>query len=262
MVTNLKREKYQSCGCNIPIPYKATDETGRKYNRLTIIEIIREKGCRAKCRCICDCGNEIITDKTKVTTGHTKSCGCYMREKATSDGLRDYSGMISSHGIEILYPAPFKGKCTRPWVCRCSACGEEFIAKPVYILGGGQSSCGCLKRSSKEKMIDLYLQSLGVNFAQQVTFSDCANENTLRFDFGVYNEDNQLVHLIEYDGGQHFFPVKAWGGEETFNKIKRRDEIKNEYCAKNNIPLLRLPYTLTDEEIKQEITNIINPKRL
>jgi hypothetical protein len=58
MVTNLKREKYQSCGCNIPIPYKATDETGRKYNRLTIIEIIREKGCRAKCRCICDCGNE------------------------------------------------------------------------------------------------------------------------------------------------------------------------------------------------------------
>lgn len=55
-----------------------------KYGRLTIIkEFSQLKGkYRRRCYlCRCDCGKEIICDKYKVKTGHTKSCGCYKLEK-------------------------------------------------------------------------------------------------------------------------------------------------------------------------------------
>jgi len=31
-------------------------------------------------KCICECGNEIIVEKTQLRSGKTKSCGCYRDE--------------------------------------------------------------------------------------------------------------------------------------------------------------------------------------
>ena len=130
---HIKRNPNVSCGCKITVPYKASDETGQKFNRRTILEIIRGDG-PAKARCKCECGNEIITLKTSVTTGRTKSCGCYQKERAINYNLKDYSGMMSNHGVEILYPVETDEKGTRPWMCRCSFCGELFTAKPGQVL--------------------------------------------------------------------------------------------------------------------------------
>jgi hypothetical protein len=47
---------------------------------------------------------------------------------------------------------------------------------------------------------------------------------------------------IEYDGKQHFKPIKYWGGQKSFDLTKKRDKIKNEYCKKNNIILIRFGY--------------------
>jgi hypothetical protein len=55
---------------------------------------------------------------------------------------------------------------------------------------------------------------------------------------------------IEYDGQQHHVPV--WG-EEGFEKVKRNDKIKNQYCKKNGIKLIRIPYTMKKEEIEPYI---------
>lgn len=45
--------------------------------------------------------------------------------------------------------------------------------------------------------------------------------------------DNKLICLIEYDGGFH----------DHHEAIIKYDKIKNEYCEKNNIPLLRIHHT-------------------
>ncbi len=59
--------------------------------------------------------------------------------------------------------------------------------------------------------------------------------------FDFYIEDLNLI--IEYDGFQHFHPVKYWGGEDGLKENKERDLIKNKYCQDNNIKILRIPYT-------------------
>lgn len=53
---------------------------GQKFNRLTILEQI-PTGDKSKALCLCDCGSEIMTTTYDVRRGHTKSCGCFEREK-------------------------------------------------------------------------------------------------------------------------------------------------------------------------------------
>ena len=45
--------------------------------------------------------------------------------------------------------------------------------------------------------------------------------------------------------------------QEKLNDTQRRDNIKNEYCKKNNIPLLRIPYW-EKKNIKKIITEYLS----
>jgi len=48
---------------------------------------------------------------------------------------------------------------------------------------------------------------------------------------------------IEYQGEQHFFPIKHWGGEAAFIETQRRDKEKRDTCNARGINLLEIPYT-------------------
>lgn len=57
---------------------KKIDIKGKKFGRLTVTGEYR-KSITSKGRdylCICDCGNKLFVYRGKITTGHTKSCGC------------------------------------------------------------------------------------------------------------------------------------------------------------------------------------------
>lgn len=60
---------------------------------------------------------------------------------------------------------------------------------------------------------------------------------------------------FEYQGQQHFHPVKAWGGESAFNSIQHRDKKKAEMCKKKGVVLITIDYTeaLTEEHISGRI---------
>jgi hypothetical protein len=54
--------------------------------------------------------------------------------------------------------------------------------------------------------------------------------------------------IIEYDGEQHFQPVRFNGmplkeAKKRFFSLSKRDQIKNKYCQDQNINLIRIPYT-------------------
>lgn len=64
------------------------DLTGNKYNRLTVLERDFLKK-RTYWKCLCDCGNIVSVEASKLKSGHTKSCGCLNDEnrKAHIDKL-------------------------------------------------------------------------------------------------------------------------------------------------------------------------------
>ena len=78
------------------------------------------------------------------------------------------------------------------------------------------------------------------------------------FDFGIVNDSDDIIMLIEYDGEQHYFPInfsRKIDANEAFKEVKLKDGIKNEYCLKNNIPLKRISY---EQDIEAEMRKILN----
>lgn len=139
--------------------------------------------------------------------------------------------------------------------CKCLICGMIWEATPSNLLK--YRGCPACKRSSiGERIVSFYLERMRVKFKREKTFRGCKDTRLLRFDF--YIKEYNLC--IEYDGPQHFRPVKFGGqsqenAEKCFEDAKRRDQIKNEYCKKKKIHLLRIPYT----EIKN-IEDILKKK--
>lgn len=68
------------------------------------------------------------------------------------------------------------------------------------------------------------------------------NRGILKFDFAVLDSDENISYFIEYDGEQHF--IDKFYGDENLEYRKERDGMKNRFCYKNGIPLIRIPYTV------------------
>lgn len=62
---------------------------------------------------------------------------------------------------------------------------------------------------------------------------------------------------IEYQGAQHYEPIKHWGGDKGLVDLQSRDEQKKVFCKKNNISLFYFDYEDgLNEEIVRDRLNI------
>ena len=110
----------------------------------------------------------------------------------------------------------------------------------AYAHLNGQGCPKCVE-SKGEHLIAISLNEMKVNFKRQIKLGGCKNKRKLSFDFGIYN-DNILKGLIEFQGIQHYNPVKRFGGDTTLYKIQEHDKIKINYCKSSNVPLLLISY--------------------
>ena len=250
----------RSCGCDSSERRSINnrkDLTGKRFGRLVVTDMDWSQR-PTKATCLCDCGNTVNVSSADLSYGHTQSCGCLQKERASQSNVKDWSGTVSPSGVELIKQDHKNAKGQWLWACRCGFCGSDFIALPAKIMNGHIISCGCKHMSSKEKIIEDILISLQVDYTKQYSIPGCKYKYKLKFDFAVFM-DSEVFVLIEYDGEQHFRPVSHWGGEDAFLKSQERDTIKDDFCKENNIRLLRLPYTMTNEEIQKTIEDIIYP---
>lgn len=79
---NLKSNKTKSCGClqkENTSKARFKDITGFKFGRLTVIERATMDH-QPKWLCACECGEKTIARGLHLKSGHTKSCGCLLKE--------------------------------------------------------------------------------------------------------------------------------------------------------------------------------------
>lgn len=129
---------------------------------------------------------------------------------------------------------------------RHNKCGHEWETIPKDLLKDRR--CPKCIMSKGELYIKTFLEEKGIKYIPQYRFDDCRKILPLPFDFMV--EINGKIKLIEFDGAQHFKNNSL--GVAT-NPIEN-DNIKNDYCKKHNIPLLRIPYWwLRNDRIDKEL---------
>lgn len=112
----------------------------------------------------------------------------------------------------------------------------------------------CKTISRGEDKIEEFLNGLNIFHNKHYRGFDLLYKKHLEFDFYI----PQLNMVIEFDGIQHFKPVKHYGGFERFIDLKIKDGLKNEFCYFNKIKLVRIPYwKLNDiEEILYKELNL------
>lgn len=60
------------------------NEVGNRFGRLLVLERVENgNGGQARWVCLCDCGNILVVAGFHLRSGHTKSCGCYKRERSS-----------------------------------------------------------------------------------------------------------------------------------------------------------------------------------
>ena len=119
-------------------------------------------------------------------------------------------------------------------------CGHEYEVVAQDFISGIR--CPKCNQAKGEEKIYKFLVKMGLEKKMQFILKDCKNIRPLPFDFAIFKDDVLKV-LIEYDGIHHFQPVNHFGGEKSFKERRRNDKIKNKYCKKNRIPLIRISYT-------------------
>lgn len=85
---NLKSGRTTHCGCVKQVANNFIDLTGNKYGRLTVLSVERRDGKKVYWNCVCDCGGKCIVPSTDLKSGHTRSCGCLLKESRSINASR------------------------------------------------------------------------------------------------------------------------------------------------------------------------------
>lgn len=232
------------------LPNRFIDIKGRTYNNLKVLYLVRFKNKRAEWLCKClNCNNYVIVNSHNLRSGHTKSCGCLVSETLRND----LTGQLFGKLKVIKYD---KSINENPyWIVKCLNC------RKVYSVSGDSlkhiKSCGCLNGSEGERIIKeellKFAKETNRDFESQKTFNDCIFKSKLKFDFYLgKSENNSNDILMEYDGQQHYHPIRFGGISDSqsyknFITTQVTDWYKDWYCITKNIPLIRIKYSDTKQ---------------
>ncbi|EMS6209735.1 TPA: hypothetical protein RET50_000874 [Listeria monocytogenes] len=123
----------------------------KTYNKLTIIKDTgkRTKSGNALYECQCDCGNTCETTLAKLRSGHTKSCGCLIKDTA-NEKFKKYVGMRNNRLTLISDTGKRTSVGQRIVLCKCD-CGNTCEVVFAKFNSGHSKSCGCLALEKKKE---------------------------------------------------------------------------------------------------------------
>lgn len=209
------------------------------------------------------CHRQWITRKSALTAG------CTMCNHPNGGGRGNINKNIIGQKFGYLTVLDYihgSGTNNHPYVkCQCE-CGNIVDVRLDHLKGRMKDgrfqktiSCGCAHKSVGELTIENILQTHNINYQIQYKIPNFSEYSL--FDFAIFDSDNQLLYLLEYDGEQHFKVVSLFG-EEKFKIQQENDRRKNEYCLNNNIKLIRIPYTdlqnITWEYLIEKMPEIVH----
>ena len=132
------------------------------------------------------------------------------------------------------------------------SCNFIWGITPSNLLMG-KGCPKCFKKASKgEHEIEKLLRENGIEFVREKPMS--TKGKTLYFDFYIPS----LETYIEYNGVQHYKPVKFFGGEDQLRVQQYNDSLKKDFCGKEGKNLLVIRY---DEDISLNVQRLLcSPK--
>lgn len=220
------------------------------YGKVHVIGEFKNSATKIRVKCNI-CGNEYNANPYLISHG----CGCKkcadkqhgISLRKTHEQFIDDVAKVNPY-VRIL--GIYNG-AEQHVDCECTICGHQWSP----IASSLQNGYGCpeCNMSHGEKMIASFFISHSIEYRNWETFNGLlgVNGGSLSYDFYV----PQYNLLIEYQGGQHYFPVEYFGGKKKFEKQKEHDKRKKEYALSHGYNYLEIKY---DEDVEAILTNYLN----
>lgn len=217
-----------SCGC-----HKIINLKGQKYGRLTVISFAYRKDKKTYWNCICDCGNECIVETSAMRTGHTNSCGCYMRERAKEANIKHglygtplhkkYRGMIERCYDKNSDHFKYYGE---RGIIVCDEWRKDFKSFYDWAIKNGYEKHLTIDRidnngnyePSNCRWVDIYVQANNKRNNRVITYN--GKTQTLKQWCNELDLPYKQTHARIYKS--------KWSIEKAFSEIYRKEKICNE----------------------------------
>ena len=143
---------------------KLIDLTGKKFNKLLVLERAENIGKKVAWRCLCDCGNETIVEGYSLKSGQTKSCGCLKGKNLIGQKF---------NRLTVIEKTSQRTKDRNIiWKCLCD-CGKECFIDSSALISNNTKSCGCLNTETRSVLGQSHKKDLtGMVFGKLTVIKD------------------------------------------------------------------------------------------
>lgn len=184
------------------------------------------------------CGCIWKTSPNCIVNHGTGCPRCAGKENLTEDIVK---AKTKGRTLDLVGPITASAIKTK-WKCKID--GHEWMATPNSILAG--HGCPLCAENPKlnetltgELIKDMFPnESLLKNFMlkEKIVIGNEVIKSKLFIDYVLPS----MKIFVEYNGRQHYQPIKRFGGIEEFRKTKIRDQWLVSYCQQNGIKLITI----------------------
>lgn len=110
----------------------------KKFHRLLVVAKAPSRNQRAYWLCVCDCNKSVEVTTSSLTTGNTKSCGCWKRQIASEKARKQSfkhghsGGVITNSRASLTY---------RSWTSMLTRCNNPKATQYYNYGGRGITVC-------------------------------------------------------------------------------------------------------------------------
>lgn len=233
---------------------KAKEVHGNKYDYSKVIYEFSNK----KVNLVCIKHSDFfMTPNSHLSGQGCKKCGHEMLSKKFRRPITEFIEKANKvHDYKYNYSEVSYTNSTTKINIVCPIHGVFSQTPAGHLTGSGCWSCGS---SKGEKFISRILKEKNINFIREFRLPEILHVK-YRYDFWL--PDHNL--LIEFHGGQHYFPVDYFGGEESFKQTKQRDIFKKMLAkeTRRNLVVFNYKQFRNPRYLKQLILKILNKYKI
>lgn len=184
-------------------------------------------------------GCPIHGDFEQTPHHHLNGIGCPTCGSKTYDTEEFIRRARLKHGDKYDYSkTEYTGKKNKV-IITCPIHGDFEQLPQNHLKRNGCPECG-LRFGVQEKKVLAAVQNRYENVTYQYTNSTFLKGKSKNMTLDIFLPDYNIG--IEYQGAHHFYPLKAFGGENALTIVSKRDKMKYQKCLENGVKVFYISF--------------------
>lgn len=218
--------------------------------------------CCGECHCEYIGSYRSVAENNSSCDECAKKRSADMRRKYKEGDTIEVDGIIFSFEKELPRFLDAQGRLRRRGIFSYYTQNGDYRQIEARLSSICNGEVSGKNYSIGARKITKALDELKIPYIKEYSFKDLTGYDStalLRFDFMVPYHNIKI--LIEFDGAQHYKPVKYFGGIKKFMTLQKNDILKNQYVASHDdLFLIRINYKQVSKISAEYIQRLLEEK--